>query len=161
MDILLQAIIMQQEGECYYTARAEQNAQNALKDVFALLAEDEKRHQMILQASRNKLPVELKDNGTAEKVRDLFSGLDWLKQEIPAPVEQADVYYAAFEMEKKAVELYEKLLAASLDPDEKALYAFLIDQEEQHTDIMEALYRHINRPNEWVEAAEFGLREEY
>lgn len=64
-------------------------------------------------------------------------------------------------MEKKAASLYEQLLTQTDNPDDKALYAFLIDQEQIHAQVMEQLYRHVNRPNEWVEAAEFGLREEY
>lgn len=161
MDILSQAILAQREGQRYYAQRAEHSAQHAFQAVFAMLAEDEKRHAMILQASRDKLPYKLEDNSTTQKVRELFAGLAELKAEIPAPMEQADIYFAAFEMEKKSVALLEQLLAASQDPDEKALYAFLIDQEAQHVEVMEGLYRHINRPNEWVEAAEFGLREEY
>ncbi|MHC1786738.1 MAG: ferritin family protein [Christensenellales bacterium] len=161
MDILSQAILVQQEGQRYYADRARQTTHNAFSDVFAILAEDEKRHEMILQASRDHLPYQLEDNGTAVKVRELFAGLGDLKSEIPAPLEQTDIYLAAFEMEKKSVALLDQLMASCADPDEKALYAFLIDQEEQHVEVMEGLYRHINRPNEWVEAAEFGLREEY
>ncbi len=161
MDILSRAIEAQREGQRYYADHARQHAQNAFAAVFAMLAEDEKRHEMILQASRDNLPYRLEDNSTAKKVSELFAGLDGLKAEIPAPMEQADIYFAALEMEKKSVALLEQLLAACQDPDEKALYAFLIDQEVQHVQVMEGLYRHINRPNEWVEAAEFGLREEY
>ena len=161
VGILTQAIQLQQDGAKYYTEQAERHAQNAMKDVFLLLAEDEKLHAMILQASRDQLPYELQDNGISKKVADLFQSLETQKEEIPAPTEQADVYGAAWEMEKKAVALYEQLLENTDKPDEKALYAFLIDQEKMHAEVMENIYRHINRPNEWVEAAEFGLREEY
>ena len=161
MGLLNQAIRQQQEGARYYMQQSEHNAQTALKDVFELLAEDEKRHEMILQATRDNLPVELKDDGTREKVAMLFSDLAAQQRDIPAPIAQADVYKAAWEMEKISVSLYEQLFDATQDENTKALYAFLIDQERMHMDIMENLYRFVNRPNEWVESAEFGLREEY
>ncbi len=161
MGILSQAIRIQQDGVRFYSDQAEKNANTALRDVFTLLAEDEKRHAMILQATREGSPYELRDDGIGEKVANLFESMESIKQAIPAPTEQADVYYAAWEMEKKAASLYEQLLTQTDNPDDKALYAFLIDQEQIHAQVMEQLYRHVNRPNEWVEAAEFGLREEY
>ena len=42
-----------------------------------------------------------------------------------------------------------------------ALFHFLIQEENRHRDLMEELYQHVNRPNNWVESAEFGVREEY
>ena len=161
MGLLNQAIRQQQEGARYYRQQSDTQAQTALKEVFALLAEDEKRHEMILQSARDQLPVELKEDGTREKVATLFSDLAAQQQEIPAPVGQADVYKAAWEMEKVSVSLYEQLFDGEEDEQLRALYAFLIDQERMHMDIMENLYRFVNRPNEWVESAEFGLREEY
>ncbi|NLD35005.1 MAG: ferritin family protein [Clostridiales bacterium] len=161
MGILSQAIQIQNDGVRFYSDQAEKSANTALRDVFSLLAEDEKRHAMILQAAREGLPTELRDGGIGEKVATLFETMESVKQAIPAPTEQADVYFAAWEMEKKAASLYEQLMEQSSDPDIKALYAFLIDQEQIHAQFMEQLYRHVNRPNEWVEAAEFGLREEY
>lgn len=161
MGLLNQAILQQQEGARYYRQQSDNHAQIALKQVFDLLAEDEKRHEMILQAARDRLPVQLQDDGTTEKVAVLFGDLQTQQQDIPAPVAQADVYRAAWDMEKTSVSLYEQLFDQEEDEEYKALYAFLIDQERMHMDIMENLYRFVNRPNEWVESAEFGLREEY
>ncbi len=161
MGLLNQAILQQQEGARYYRQQSDNHAQIALKQVFDLLAEDEKRHEMILQAARDRPPVQLQDDGTSEKVAVLFGDLQTQQQDIPAPVAQADVYRAAWDMEKTSVSLYEQLFDQEEDEEYKALYAFLIDQERMHMDIMENLYRFVNRPNEWVESAEFGLREEY
>ncbi len=161
MPLLSAAIRQQQEGQRYYRQQSQDHAQTALKEVFDLLAEDEKRHEMILQSAKGNLPEELKDDGTREKVAALFSDLEAQQRDIPAPVMQADVYRAAWEMEKTSVSLYEQLLEKEENERLRALYAFLIDQERMHMDIMESLYRFVNRPNEWVEAAEFGLREEY
>lgn len=161
MPNLSRAIKAQQEGAQYYSRLAQRSAQAALKDVFSMLADDERRHEMVLQASRDELPEALSDSGISTKVSQLFEHLEGLWHDIPAPVEQGDVYLAAVEMEKRAVALYQELMDASDNPDEKALYAFLVDQEKIHMDIMEWLYRYISRPRDWVESAEFGIREEY
>lgn len=161
MGILGKAIKAQQEGATYYSRLAQRSAQSALSDIFAMLADDEKRHEMILQAAREKVPAPLREDGIGDKVQVLFQSIEELKSEIPAPLEQAEVYLAALDMERQAVQIYEELLESSPNPEDKALYAFLIDQEQIHIDLLEALYQHINRPNNWVEAAEFGIREEY
>lgn len=160
-QLLAKAIAKQREGADYYGSIARSHAQNALREVFALLAEDEKRHEMILQAAKDHLPIPLQDDGTRQKVANLFSDLEEQKADIPAPIEQVDVYRAAWEVEKQSVALYEQLFDKCGDEESRALYAFLIDQEKMHMEVMESLYQHVNRPNEWVESAEFGLREEY
>lgn len=161
MGILGKAIQAQKDGAVYYSQLAQRSAQSALRDIFALLADDERRHEMVLMHVREKLPQPLQDDGVSAKVSTLFESLETIKGDIPAPIEQADVYMAAVEMERAAVKLYEELLDATEDPEEKALYAFLVDQEKIHMEVMDWLYRYINRPNEWVESAEFGIREEY
>jgi rubrerythrin len=71
---------------------------------------------------------------------------------------QLDVYRLAMEKEKQSVDLYKKLLSES--EGDKALFKFLIAQEEAHYKIMELIVKLVSRPNEWVESAEFGIREE-
>lgn len=161
MGILGKAIKAQQEGASYYSLLAQRSAQSALSDIFTLLADDEKRHEMVLQAAQDSLPAPLQQDGIDDKVQALFKSIEGLKSEIPAPLEQAEVYSAAIDMEREAVALYQQLMDSSSNPEDRALYAFLIDQEQIHIDLLEALHQHINRPNSWVEAAEFGIREEY
>lgn len=80
MGILSQAIRIQQDGVRFYSDQAEKNANTALRDVFTLLAEDEKRHAMILQATREGSPYELRDDGIGEKVANLFESMESIKQ---------------------------------------------------------------------------------
>ena len=75
--------------------------------------------------------------------------------------EQAELYQMAIEMERKSVDLYTRLHTETQDSATEALFAFLIREENHHLEIMEDLYQYVNRPNNWVEAAEFGVREEY
>ena len=61
-------------------------------------------------------------------------------------------------MERESIELYKKLLSESSD--DKELFEFLIKQEEEHYRLIEEIVKLVNRPNVWVESAEFGLRRE-
>jgi hypothetical protein len=47
------------------------------------------------------------------------------------------------------------------DPREKELFGILATQELGHYLLVSSLAEYFDRPAEWVESAEFGLREEY
>jgi rubrerythrin len=65
----------------------------------------------------------------------------------------------ALEKERQSIELYQKLLLHATD--DRELFEYLIKQEQEHYGLLEEIIKMVNRPNEWVESAEFGLREEY
>lgn len=44
---------------------------------------------------------------------------------------------------------------------DKKIFEFLIEQESDHYKVLEQLIELVNRPNDWVESAEFGVRKEY
>ena len=53
------------------------------------------------------------------------------------------------------------MLEKATDEKDKEIFRFLIKEEENHYLILEDMASHMGRPEEWVESAEFGLREEY
>jgi len=74
---------------------------------------------------------------------------------------QLDVYRLASSQEEKSIDLYNDMLSKSLDIKDKELFTFLISQEKEHLSLFEELVAMLMRPEEWVENAEFGEREEY
>ena len=160
MDILKFAIDMELEGEKYYIEQAEINKDNSLKNVFVMLAKDEEYHAGILKNKLDGASYELKDNDTSAESKNIFKGIGDYKNEIRDVPHQLDLYRAALEKEKQSIELYEDLLTEATDDDEKNLAQFLIKQERDHFEILEEMVIRINRPNDWVESAEFGIRKE-
>jgi len=75
--------------------------------------------------------------------------------------DQAEAYKAALKIEQDSIRLYESMLENAGDEADKDLFRFLISQEKEHEKILDGLFTHVLRPKEWVESAEFGLREEY
>ena len=71
------------------------------------------------------------------------------------------MYREALAIEQQSIDLYEKYFGDAQSEEEKALFSFLIEQEKVHYRIMDDMTTMLNRPYEWVESAEFGLREEY
>ena len=154
------AINMELEGEKYYKKQAEKNNDNGLKDIFLMLAKDENDHANILQNKSNNLPYELNNSETLSKSNNLFKGIKDFKNEIKQTPDQLDLYRAALEKETESIQLYEKLLSEANDDKSQDLFKFLINQEKDHYTTLNELVSQLNKSNDWVEAAEFGVRPE-
>jgi rubrerythrin len=161
MNSLEFAINMELDGEKYYREQAEINKENGLNKAFLLLAEEEEKHAIILQNKSIELDYELKDNKALAQAKSIFKGISDYKEETIAMPKQLDLYRMALDMEKKSIDLYNEFLSEATDEKDKELFSFLVKQEEEHFKILEELVLRINRPEEWVESAEFGIREEY
>lgn len=160
MNVLEFAINMELDGEKYYNDQAENTKDTALKTVFLMLAKDEKSHAEILQKKSNKLLFELEPNETLSETKNLFKGIKHFKSEIKQIPNQLDLYRVALEKEKESINLYEKLLLEAADDESKNLFNYLIKQEKDHYEILDELVLQLNKSDDWVESAEFGLTSE-
>jgi rubrerythrin len=153
------AINMELEGKRYYTNLAEENMDNELYQVFLLLADSEKQHANLLKTFKNKEALNLQDQFIHPEFKSVFKGLKQFRKEHSA--KQLDAYRIACEQEAKSIELYKDMKANAESELEEEIYNYLIQQEEEHLILFEELVKMVTRPEEWVESAEFGIREEY
>lgn len=161
MDALRFALDMELDGERYYSRQAEQYAATPLKTVFELLAKDELKHAEIIRGKMDGAAYALKSDDRLSDRESLFSGLKDYKPLAADNPDQARLYHEAVALEQRSIDLYNDLRIEAADDQMKTLFDFLIREESMHRQILEDMYRFVNRPNEWVESAEFGLREEY
>jgi len=161
MDLLQFAIDMELDGEKHYRSQAEKNTANPLGVVFQLLADDEAKHAQLLRSlAKGDVSAYQGQITPPAEGNPFHDASEAVKTAKPAP-EQAELYRITIEMERKSVDLYTRMYAETEDAATGALFHFLIQEENRHRDLMEELYQHVNRPNNWVESAEFGVREEY
>ncbi|WP_303868891.1 ferritin family protein [Acetobacterium wieringae] len=161
MNTIEFAIKMEVDGEKYYREQAENNQDNSLNAVFLLLADDENGHATLLKNELAKITYDLADNKTLADTSNVFKKRGEFKNKFEKIPNQLDVYRMALEMEKDSIELYQKLYSESTDEQTKKLFGYLVKQEEKHFNIFDNLITLVERPEEWVEDAEFGIREEY
>lgn len=161
MNALEFAIKMELDGERYYREQAVINQGNSLRTIFLMLADDEKMHAQILEKKTKNLNYTLEPNETLATAKNVFSDKDRIKNEIKEIPSQIDVYRAALDNEKESILLYQKCSSEAADGETKALFDYLILQEKEHYAILEQLTALLSRSEEWVEDAEFGLREDY
>ncbi len=156
------AIKMEMEGRQYYLEQAKKNQDNtALNKVFIILADSEKEHEELLRKRLNKEDYIITEGDSAGKIKSVFDGLKDYEASQIRDTTQLDVYRLATDIEEKSIELYQEMLKEAKDDKDKKLLEFLLKEENQHLVLFDELVKMLTRPEEWVESAEFGLREDY
>lgn len=161
MHSLDYAIRTEVDGVKFYSEQAHRNKGTTLQKIFDLLAEEERQHEVILRHLLSDTFSEIQDNVSLKNTKTIFSNLDNFKDEIRANPHQVEVYRLAREMEQKSIDLYEKMNSEAKNEIEKTVLLYLLNQEMHHYQMMDEFVIRIGRPDEWVESAEFGPREEY
>jgi|SRR5690554_4538429 rubrerythrin len=159
MDIFDVAINMEVEGAAFYRELAKRANSEGLKTIFTMLAEDEDRHKEIFEAMKNetKVPVAAPDaSERATKIFKQFKKDDFLRGE-----DELTAYEQALEIELKAIEYYTQQKESITDPKKLEIIDKIIEEERGHYDILDDIIVMVERPERWVEDAEFGVREEY
>lgn len=158
MELLELAISMELDLEKFYQDQADLNKDNSLNVVFTMLAKEEKNHANILRTNADKLTLPLEDSNILLDVQSIFKNIDGIADDLQS---QLDTYRMALEKEQESLKFYQDLYVNTSKEQSKTVLQYLINQEDKHCVILEELVNLVSRPDEWVESAEFGLREDY
>ena len=161
MELLSLALTMEEDLQNFYLKQAELHQGNSLQTVFELLAKEEEKHVEILMSFADKIDLPLKDSDIISEVRPIFKELADFKSDIKLYATQLDAYRMALDKEVESLNFYKNLHDKSQEEQTKQVFRYLIQQEDRHSIILEELVKLVTRPEEWVESAEFGLREDY
>lgn len=162
MNVYELALSLEEDMEQFYMEQAQNHNELHLKQVFLILSNEERKHAYILTENKElmmeKVTSEEVKNDILEQAKKLFKGIKVDTAEKARP-KQLDVYRKALDMEERSIKFYKEL--REKDPERKEIYKYLEKQEEKHSIILEEIIKLTSRPEEWVESAEFGPREDY
>ncbi|MFO7729229.1 MAG: ferritin family protein [Spirochaetia bacterium] len=145
LDILKKAIILEQQGQSFYKQVATHTSSEAVKNIFTIMAEEEKKHEQLLtqQASQyqNSGSFDFKGNlGDPEEFsREVLS--KQITGQISASSYEAASISAAIAMEEKAVELYSQQAEKEQDESAKAMFEELSRWEKTHSAFLSEIYQ--------------------
>lgn len=160
METIAFAITMETDAANYYREQATAFEGHPIARAFEMLVEAELKHQKLLQDYKKQQGAKLEPINLSGQ-DDIFSNLPDFKNEIMLVPEQIGAYRKALDLEEQSIQLYSKLIQNTVDESERHLLQFLIDEEKKHYAFFEELVTLVERPEEWVENAEFGNREDY
>ena len=155
MDMFEFSIQMEKDAEALYRKMAEASPVEGIKKVLLMLAEDEVRHRVAIENLQKKVKVEPAE-GVALEIKTVF---DEMKQDeglMSISVDAVEDYQKAVDIEKRGMEFYKEKFAEADDPESKKLFEVLMRQETYHHRTVENLLEVVQRPEWWVENAEFN-----
>lgn len=161
MTILEMALSLEHDLETYYKKQAALFKDNSLNVIFTLLANEEANHAKLLHSKVNNLTYSLEKSTIIAESQELFKNLGDFKSNIADIPSQLESYREALKMEEKSYDFYKKLATEASDDSSKEIFEYLLGQEDNHRICLEELIKLLTRPEEWVESAEFGVREDY
>jgi rubrerythrin len=159
------AIQIERDGLAFYTGAAEQTDDPNGKKMFKTLARDEAAHLRLFEDARQAL-LEKGDWLSPEEVVAISPGefdrppIFPRGEEIKAkdiPEHELSALRRGIQAEKDSIAFYSQEMNQTDDPDGKAMYAYLIEQEEGHRTILQGEYDYLTRTGFWFDIQEFDL----
>ena len=164
MNVFEYAMQMETDGRNYYLENAEKIKQPALKKILMELANDELKHYNLFKALRDGAPAEYKD---AEKttilatVKNVFQELKDEGKEFSFEADARKIWDEAADVEKKSEAFYREKANELTDENQKRILNRIADEEHRHWVTMQNVVQFLDRPQTWLEDAEWSHIEEY
>ncbi|MFA5468089.1 MAG: ferritin family protein [Sphaerochaetaceae bacterium] len=160
MDLFDVAIKMEIEGATFYRDLAARTPSEGIKKIFTMLAEDEDVHKATFEAMQKETAMgEMRIDAAVTKAAKIFKALD--KKELLDEEHHLDLYQHALDIELKSIDFYSEQYEKLSDEKQKAALEKIIEEERKHYDLIDDIMVMLEHPERWVEAAEFGVRDEY
>jgi rubrerythrin len=152
---------MEKQGKAYYEKLSKSSKNPEIASVFAFLAREEAVHLATFEKLEKGMKVTVrKVSGSTVKAINLFGKMAAKSRIADEKESAAKAYKEALAMEKQAVKYYSGMLK-KCDASQKAALTLIIDEEKNHTVIMESLMDFAHEPKAWLENAEFNHLDEY
>jgi rubrerythrin len=160
MNAIEIAIKMEKDAIDFYSEAAEKTTHPVGKKMFLSITEDEKRHLQMLSQIFKEVGVKIDEVSPMKNMKTIFASMkDSMMQKIAATKDELEAFKIAMQMEKEGVEFYKKSEAEAQKEKEKALFARLIKEEEQHYAIFANTYNYMADSGNWFMWEQQGIVE--
>jgi len=162
MGIYKFALDFERKNREYYEKCAQESKNGHIKKIFTYLAKEEKKHEEIVKKLADG-KIENYNSDILTKSKEAFKAIadDITKNENIHEDDKIGIYRKAVKMEQESQEFYKEKADETNDDATKKVLMTLAKEEKRHEIILDHILEHIERPQEWVEAAEFNELEQY
>lgn len=153
LEILEQAMQIEQEGHEFYLKTAQRTQDEGGKNTFRTLAADERNHLSLAARQYNSLKenqvwIEL-PKAKAESIDADEPLFPKDTGGIPVISDAADALLFGLDIETKSYELYSRAASKTNNPQGKAVYEFLAMEEMRHFDLLMLRYDQLSAAPGW------------
>ena len=154
------AMNLEEEGKKFYLEQAAKMTDPTLKKIYEELAADEQRHFAIFKAMLEGKAADVKaafKTDILKTTKRVFQELKDSKQKLgdyPSDVREAWIH--ARDIEDNAEGFYKEQAAKATSEKEKNTWLMIASEEHKHYVAMDNVVNFIDRPNQWLEDAEWS-----
>jgi len=150
------AMDLEKQTEKYYLDLANKcAAKEGLKNILKMLAGDHAQHFTKFMEMRDDSCSEMPATDAFRQTIVYFKQLKEKKETFSCDIEQVNMYKKAKELVQKKSNFYGDSVDKIECPQNKALVEEIIDEEKKHLLVLDNLIELLERPDSWVENAEF------
>ena len=160
MDIFAFAIQMERDGEQYYRDMASKAKHPGLKSILSVLADDEHKHAHIVSELQSAIP-DMPATNVLDSAKNVFQQMKDFGGEIDLSGDQEQLYRDAMVLEERSISFYQDRADQVKQPEQKALFKRLAEEERKHYRLLQDLADFVRRPKNWLENAEFFHLDDY
>jgi len=159
VSVIDDAIRLENQAEANYRKAAQETSDPGVREILTLLADEEAQHAESL-AALEMVPFEGPDllDSARKWIRGVVEGG---ASRLSTEASLLDVLRRAMTIEQTTEAFYRDHQNRSPDEPTKELFKQLAEAEKTHFHFVSSLIEYYDRPNEWVESAEYGMRDEY
>jgi rubrerythrin len=164
MNVFEFAMQMEQDGRAFYLEHAEKVAHPALRQILLQLADDELKHYNIFKAMKEGTSAgydDAKKTTILSTVKNVFETLKAENADFAFPPDAQAIWEEASEVERKAEQFYRLKAEEVEDDNQRYVLGRIADEEHRHWVTMQNVIRFLDRPQHWLEDAEWSNLEDY
>ncbi len=159
------AMQLEKDGYAFYTQAAEITADPQGRRMFRTLARDEQTHLTLLETAYVSLkntaqwpnPKAAAGKGSARRRRLVFPKSAQAARAIAPNATELRALERGIKAEKDSIALYSRAARETTDPDGRAMYLRLVEQEKGHLTVLQGEYDYLTGSGFWLGFEEFDL----
>lgn len=161
MNIFNFAMRIEKEAEEYYKKLASKSVTAVCRNIFDMLAADEKKHYSVLKHMKEELNAKFQDTKILSLAKDIFLDLVGEKDPFKPDLPQLALYRKALDVEKKSRDFYAEKSVETENNVQKEIFKRIAKEEEKHYTLISKVIEFISEPATFLENAEFFQNEDY
>lgn len=132
-----------------------------IKKILLMLADDHAHHAQVFSSMIKQTASPVRDTQSFKSVRQIFRDMQVKQETFSCDMEQLQLYEEAKKETEKKKQFYSDLHKELTSDEHKSLLIKIIKEEEKQILFLDNIIEMVNRPNTWIENAEFNHLDEY
>ena len=161
MNILEFAKKKEQFSIDLYMDLARKTKDDGLKNIFAMLAEEERKHCKIVSDMVKEMPVAVLETPMLKNALMVFRKMKKRASHFVFPDSEMELYAKARQSEEESRQFYQEKAKEMTEPKQKRVFKKLADEEQKHFVLLDNICDFVSRPLHYLENAEFTHLENY